>query len=106
MPPAFVFGAGENRRKNQEFKTRAARRIIPYNAPARKSIEIREHIESDGDSRISDLHLLKVADGKYACIIALVTGMNCSIDDYKKRLEGVHELAHTTIEINRCVKTV
>ncbi|HBH96284.1 MAG TPA: cation transporter, partial [Candidatus Omnitrophica bacterium] len=66
------------------------------------SVEIRNRIESDGDSRIHDLHLWRVSDSKYACIISLVTGREYTIDDYRKRLLGVHELAHTTIEINPC----
>jgi Co/Zn/Cd efflux system component len=35
------------------------------------SHKIREHIESDGNARISDLHLLKVADEKFACIVSI-----------------------------------
>jgi cation diffusion facilitator family transporter len=69
------------------------------------SREIKEHVESDGDARISDLHLWRVADNKYACIIALVAARRCSIDFYKKRLEDIHELAHITIEINECAGT-
>lgn len=66
--------------------------------------EIKHEIESDGDSIISDLHIWKVAQNKYACIVSLVTSKNCSIEDYKKRLEKVHELAHVTIEIFQCKK--
>ncbi len=66
--------------------------------------EIKQEIESDGDSVISDLHVWKVAQNKYACIVSLVTSKNCSIEDYKKRLAKVHELAHVTIEIYECKK--
>ena len=66
--------------------------------------EIKEHIESDGDTRISDLHLLKVADSKYACIMSLVTGKKYSIEEYRKILIDIYELAHVTIEINKCKK--
>lgn len=72
------------------------------NSPLLK--EIKEQIESDGDTRISDLHLWKVADSKYACIISLVTGKKYSIEEYKKKLRDMHELAHITIEINKCKK--
>lgn len=82
----------------------SGRILLDHETGSTLSAEIREHIESDGDSRICDLHLWKVADNKYACIIALVTGKSYSIDDYKRRLEHVHELAHVTIEINECVK--
>lgn len=64
--------------------------------------EIRKEIESDNDSKICDLHLWKVAQDQYACILSVVTSKNISIDEYKKRLKGVHELIHITIEINEC----
>ncbi len=64
--------------------------------------EIRKEIESDHDSKICDLHLWKVAQDQYACILSVVTSKNISIDEYKKRLTGVHELIHITIEINEC----
>ncbi|MGB5219269.1 MAG: CDF family Co(II)/Ni(II) efflux transporter DmeF [Smithella sp.] len=66
--------------------------------------EIKHEIESDGDSIISDLHIWKVAQNKYACIVSLVTAKNCSIEEYKKRLAKVHELAHVTIEVHECKK--
>jgi len=66
--------------------------------------EIRKEIESDGDSKISDLHIWKVAQNKYACMVSLVTARNYSIEEYKERLNKVHELAHVTIEINSCEK--
>ena len=66
------------------------------------SHKIREHIESDGDTRIADLHLWKVAEGNYACIISVVSSARRSIDEYKMRLGSIHELAHITIEINEC----
>jgi len=64
--------------------------------------EIRNAIESDGDSKISDLHIWKVAQNKYACIVSLVTGKRYSIEEYKTRLSKVHELEHITVEINKC----
>ena len=66
--------------------------------------EIKKEIESDGDSKISDLHIWKVAQNKYACMVSLVTAKNYSIGEYKERLNKVHELAHVTIEINKCDK--
>jgi Co/Zn/Cd efflux system component len=63
---------------------------------------IKERLESDGDTRISDLHLWKVEQSRFCCIIALVTGKNYQIDDYKKRISDFHELVHVTIEVNPC----
>ena len=70
------------------------------NSPLLK--EIRENIESDGDSRICDLHLLKVADNKYACIMSVVTGKKYTIEEYRKRLIDNEQIAHITLEINIC----
>ncbi|MBU3915279.1 CDF family Co(II)/Ni(II) efflux transporter DmeF [bacterium] len=64
--------------------------------------EIRNEIESDGDSKISDLHIWKVAQNKYSCVMALVSEGKYTIEEYKTRLIKVHELAHITIEINKC----
>jgi len=63
---------------------------------------IRARMEEDGDTRVSDMHLWKVAQGKYACIVSLVTGRNCPIADYKARLQGFSELVHVNIELNPC----
>ncbi|MEE9936916.1 MAG: CDF family Co(II)/Ni(II) efflux transporter DmeF [Deltaproteobacteria bacterium] len=64
--------------------------------------EVRQIIEADGDSKVSDLHIWQVAQNQYACIVSLVTGKGCTIDDYKTRLKDVHELAHVTVEIYPC----
>lgn len=64
--------------------------------------EIRAEIEADGDTRVSDLHLWKVAQDKYACIVSLVTGKPEAVEEYKARLGGIHELAHITVEMNAC----
>ena len=82
----------------------SGRILLDHEVDSHLSSEIREQIESDGDTRISDFHLWKVADDKYACIIAVVTGLKTSIEDYKKRLAKVHELAHITVEVNEYKK--
>ncbi|MDI6861130.1 MAG: CDF family Co(II)/Ni(II) efflux transporter DmeF [Caldisericia bacterium] len=64
--------------------------------------EITEKIESDGDSKICDLHLLRVSQNKYACILSIIAKNPSSVDDYKKRLKDIEELVHLNIEINLC----
>jgi cation diffusion facilitator family transporter len=76
--------------------------LLDHGAEAPIAMEIRERIEADGDTKICDLHLWRVADTKYACIISLVSSGKFSLDDYRNRLKDVHELAHTTIEIQEC----
>ncbi len=62
--------------------------------------------QSDGDTKISDLHIWQVAQNKYNCIISLVTGRKYTIEEYKMRLINVHELTHVTIEIHQCKERV
>lgn len=61
--------------------------------------DIKTKIESDGETEICDLHLWRVAQNKYACILSLITGKNKNIDDYGNKLKQFNELAHVTIEI-------
>ncbi|OGV70948.1 MAG: hypothetical protein A2283_17375 [Lentisphaerae bacterium RIFOXYA12_FULL_48_11] len=64
--------------------------------------EIRHAIESDTDTCVSDLHVWKVGQAKYACIVALVAAHPLLLDEYKARLSRFESLVHVTIEINTC----
>lgn len=63
---------------------------------------IRKIIEDDADTRVSDLHVWKVGQDKYACILALVAARPLPVDNYKARLGRFEALVHVTIEINAC----
>lgn len=63
--------------------------------------EIRAAIEVDDDTRISDMHVWKVGQNKYACILALVAEKPYPPEHYKQLLQGFEELAHVTVEANR-----
>jgi len=76
--------------------------LLDHEKKSPLSLKIKEHLESDGDTRISDLHLLKVADDKYACIISIVNAKKYSVEEYKRRLADIYEFAHITIEVNEC----
>ncbi len=70
------------------------------NAPL--AVRIREVMESDQDTKVSDLHLWRVSQDKYACIVALVSSQPMPVEDYKKRLAEYEELHHITVELNLC----
>jgi len=63
---------------------------------------IRSAIESDADSRVSDLHVWKIGQDKYACILAVVAAHPHPADDYKARLRRYESLVHVTVETNAC----
>lgn len=63
---------------------------------------IRSAIEADGDAKITDLHVWRVGPGRHAAIISLVAADPLDATAYKRRLAGHGELAHVTVETNRC----
>ena len=65
--------------------------------------EIREALESDGDTLVSDLHLLRVGLNEFAVVAAVVTDEGRTPEDYKARIRQHEELAHVTIEVNPCL---
>ena len=66
------------------------------------ALEIREAVESDGNSRVCDLHLLRVGLNEFAVVLSVVTDEPRSPQEYKQRLQQHDELAHVTVEVNRC----
>ncbi|MES2182831.1 MAG: CDF family Co(II)/Ni(II) efflux transporter DmeF [Pseudomonadota bacterium] len=64
--------------------------------------EIRDVIaESPISAQISDLHVWRVGQGKYACILSLVTDNKVSPEYFKNQLRIHEELVHISIEINQ-----
>ncbi len=63
---------------------------------------LRERLESDGDTKIADLHLWRVSSDSFACAVTLVADAPQSADAYRARLHDLTALAHVMIEINRC----
>ncbi|MFA5342688.1 MAG: CDF family Co(II)/Ni(II) efflux transporter DmeF [Kiritimatiellia bacterium] len=60
--------------------------------------KIRSAIESDADARVSDLHVWKIGQDKYACIVAVVAAHPLPAEDYKARLRRYESLVHVTVE--------
>ena len=63
---------------------------------------VRAAIESDGDAQVADLHLWRVGRERYACIVCVVADVPLLPDTYRQRLGSVPQVAHATIEVNRC----
>ncbi len=62
--------------------------------------EIQARLEADGRTRVVDLHLWRVAEEKYACLISIESSACAPADEYKHRLAGIPALVHMTIETN------
>ncbi len=65
-------------------------------------VVIREGIESDGDSKIADLHIWQVGAGKFAAIIGVVAHHPRTPDEYRAALKIHEELVHITVEVHTC----
>ena len=65
------------------------------------ALEIREAIESDGDSLVRDLYLLRVGLGEFAVVAEMITDATRAPEDSKARLRQHEEIAHVTIQVNR-----
>ncbi len=63
---------------------------------------IRSAVESDNDSHVVDLHVWRVADKSYACVVSVLAHNAVPVEEYKRRLGAVPGLAHVTVEANRC----
>ena len=63
---------------------------------------IREDIESDGDAKVADLHVWRVGRDKFAAIACIVADAPQDPAAYRARLSRHHELAHLSLEVNRC----
>ncbi|NTU54071.1 MAG: CDF family Co(II)/Ni(II) efflux transporter DmeF [Chlorobiaceae bacterium] len=70
------------------------------NSPLSK--KIRQTIKTGTNKAlITDLHLWRIGNSNYSCIIALTTTDNINAEEIKRLLEQHNELTHITIEVNR-----
>lgn len=63
---------------------------------------LRAALEEGSDDRVSDLHVWRVGPGRLAAIAAVVSDAPRTPDEYKTRMRIATELAHMTVEVNRC----
>ena len=64
--------------------------------------QVREALTEEADAELVDLHLWRVGQAQYACIVSLVTHGEGSADGYKAHLREFSQLVHVTVEVNRC----
>jgi cation diffusion facilitator family transporter len=68
-------------------------------APERRA-RIREAVERGGDASVSDLHVWRVGPRHLAAIVAVVADRPEPPDAYRRRLSGMDDLVHVTVEVN------
>ena len=80
----------------------SARVLLDLQAPDEMRGAIREAIESEGDNRVSDLHVWSVGPGIYAAEIGIVSSRPLDPDSYTSLLPEKLGLVHVTFEIHLC----
>jgi len=63
---------------------------------------IREGIENDGDSVITDLHIWQVGVSKFAAVISVVAHNPKTPAEYREALKIHEELIHVNVEVQTC----
>jgi cation diffusion facilitator family transporter len=65
-------------------------------------VVIREGIENDGDSKISDLHIWQVGVNQFAAIVSVVAHNPKAPGEYREALKIHEELVHVNVEVQQC----
>ncbi|MFI9676741.1 CDF family iron/cobalt efflux transporter AitP [Pseudomonas aeruginosa] len=79
----------------------SSRVLLDAQMDAPVAAEIRAAIASSPlPAELLDLHLWQIGQGKYACLLSLLTTEEGSADYFKRRLAEHEELVHITVEVN------
>ena len=66
------------------------------------SADVRRLIESDGDAKVTDLHVWQVGASAWCAAVSVVADAPLPAADYRQRLAGLELLRHVTVEVHRC----
>jgi cation diffusion facilitator family transporter len=80
----------------------SARVLLDLQAPDEVREAIRKAIESEGDNRVSDLHVWSVGPGIYAAEVAIVSSRPLDPDSYYSLLPKGLGLVHAAFETHLC----
>lgn len=102
MDPAMgVLGALIIAKWSMSLMKSSGRVLLDATPTGAAAAAVRKAIESDGDARVADLHIWRIAPGQLAAVLTVVARMPQSAMHYKSRLSGITGLSHTTIEVER-----
>ena len=76
--------------------------LLDYNADKDLITKIKAILESDSDTRLTDIHAWKLGSQKYAAIVSIVTHYPKAPDYYKGLLKSLIDIVHLTVEVHTC----
>ena len=80
--------------------------LLDRQGPERIRRKIKESIEEDKDSEVSDLHLWAIGPNVYAVVMVVVAHEPSTPDTYKARIPKDLGLAHVSVEVHKCPTSV
>jgi cation diffusion facilitator family transporter len=80
----------------------SARVLLDAEMDAPVTGQAKAALQSDGDAQVADLHVWRVGRERYAMIASIVADVPQPPDVYRARLAHLPQLAHVSIEVNRC----
>ena len=79
-----------------------SRVLLDAEVPRERLAAIRDAIECDADTRVTDLHVWRVGPRHLAAILSVVAHAPREPDHYKQQLARQPDLVHLTVEVHRC----
>jgi Co/Zn/Cd efflux system component len=80
----------------------SARALVDATQDPALLARIRTAVESDGDTRIADLHVWQVGGSAWSAALAVVADVPRPAAEYRARLTDIAQLRHVTVEVHRC----
>jgi cation diffusion facilitator family transporter len=80
----------------------SAKALVDATADPAISQRIRDLVESDGDTKVADLHVWQVGAKAWSAAVAVVADRPLDAADYRRRLAAIEPLRHVTVEVHRC----
>jgi cation diffusion facilitator family transporter len=76
--------------------------LLDRDADPRLVSEIVQRIETESDNRVADIHVWRIGAGSLSVILSVVTHHPQPPEHYKELISDFDEVAHVTVEVNRC----
>jgi cation diffusion facilitator family transporter len=74
--------------------------LLDRQAPQNIRLEIKERMETDGDTQVTDLHVWSIGPGIYSALISVIAREPATPAEYKARIPQALGLVHVAIEVH------
>jgi cation diffusion facilitator family transporter len=80
--------------------------LLDRQAPQTIRLEIKERMETDGDTQVTDLHVWSIGPGIYSALISVIAHEPATPAEYKARLPQSLGLVHVAVEVHEYTQEV